>query len=79
MIFPAVMDQVIVFFVSGSPPVTFASNVIGLSVSTSSGQLTERTGQATGGLSHSLQLETVTEVEAFAVSWFPSFTSTVAV
>ena len=79
MIFPAVRDQVIVVFASGSPPVTFATNVIGLSVSTSSGQLTERTGQAAGGLSQSLQFETATVIEETAVCWCPSLTSTVAV
>lgn len=56
----------------------FASNV-GLSFSRSLGQLTVITGQAVGGLSHSLQFETATVLEALEVCWCPSFTSTVAV
>jgi len=79
MIFPAVIDHVIVVLVSGSPPVTTASNVIGLSDSSSLGQLTLRAGHAGGGASQCAQVETVTEVEELAVCWCPSFTSTVAV
>ena len=79
MIFPAVMDHVIVVLVSGSPPVTFASNVIGLSASSSLGQLTVRAGHAGGSGSHCAPVETVTEVEELAVCWCPSLTSTVAV
>jgi hypothetical protein len=79
MIFPAVNDHVIAVAVFCLSPVTFATNVIGLSASGSLGQLTVITGQIAGGFSHSEHCETVTEVAAAAACCCPSFTSTVAV